>query len=138
MARTGENIYKRKDGRWEARFILNYDSAGKARYKYLYGPTYTAVKAKLLQAQTEPKTRLHALRDSQSYTYWLNEWLCCKKLSVKSSTYIRYRNTVDNHIKPILGEYPISKIDDPLINAFVSEKIKTGRLDGHGGLAQKR
>lgn len=25
MARTGENIYKRKDGRWEARYIASYD-----------------------------------------------------------------------------------------------------------------
>ena len=28
----GENIFKRKDGRWEARFVKGYDSAGKIRY----------------------------------------------------------------------------------------------------------
>ena len=39
MARTGENIYKRKDGRWEARYIDSYDGNGKAKYKYLYAPT---------------------------------------------------------------------------------------------------
>ena len=48
MSRTGENIYKRKDGRWEARYIDSYDGNGKAKYKYLYAPTYTEVKAKLL------------------------------------------------------------------------------------------
>ena len=48
MARTGENIYKRKDGRWEARYIASYDGNGKAKYKYLYARTYTEVKAKLL------------------------------------------------------------------------------------------
>lgn len=51
MSRTGENIYKRKDGRWEARYIDSYDGNGKAKYKYLYAPTYTEVKAKLLKAQ---------------------------------------------------------------------------------------
>ena len=30
MSRTGENIYKRKDGRWEARYIKYYDGNGKA------------------------------------------------------------------------------------------------------------
>lgn len=50
MSRTGENIYKRKDGRWEARYIDSYDGNGKAKYKYLYAPTYTEVKAKLLKA----------------------------------------------------------------------------------------
>lgn len=28
MPRTGENIYKRKDGRWEARILVEYDSNG--------------------------------------------------------------------------------------------------------------
>ena len=37
MARTGENIYKRKDGRWEARYIKYYDGSGKAKYGYVYG-----------------------------------------------------------------------------------------------------
>ena len=31
MARTGENIYKRKDGRWEARYIYEYSAEGKAK-----------------------------------------------------------------------------------------------------------
>ena len=48
MARTGENIYKRKDGRWEGRCIVNYDKNGKAKYKYVYAKTYKAVKDKLL------------------------------------------------------------------------------------------
>ena len=33
MARTGENIYKRKDGRYEARYIAERDKNGKAIYK---------------------------------------------------------------------------------------------------------
>lgn len=50
MARTGENIYKRKDGRWEARYIASYDEFGKAKYKYLYSRTYKGVKEKLINA----------------------------------------------------------------------------------------
>ena len=29
MSKKGENIYKRKDGRWEGRYIRCYDSSGK-------------------------------------------------------------------------------------------------------------
>ena len=47
MARRGENIHKRKDGRWEARYIMNYSLDGKAKYKSVYGATYTEVKEKL-------------------------------------------------------------------------------------------
>lgn len=47
MARKGENIYKRKDGRLEGRYISSYDNAGKAKYSYVYAKTYSEVKQKL-------------------------------------------------------------------------------------------
>lgn len=47
MPRKGENIYKRKDGRWEGRYIGCYDENHKAKYVYIYGKTYTEVKQKL-------------------------------------------------------------------------------------------
>ena len=30
--RKGENIFQRKDGRWEARYIKGYELSGKAKY----------------------------------------------------------------------------------------------------------
>ena len=33
----GENIYKRKDGRWEARYIKERQKDGTIRYGYVYG-----------------------------------------------------------------------------------------------------
>lgn len=36
MPRKGENIYKRKDGRWEGRYIRSYDAENKAKYAYVY------------------------------------------------------------------------------------------------------
>ena len=44
MARHGENIRKRKDGRWEARVICGYTEDGRAKYKYIYRKTYTEAK----------------------------------------------------------------------------------------------
>ncbi len=48
MARKGENIYKRKDGRWEGRYIKSRSSTGKANYGYVYAKSYREVKAKLI------------------------------------------------------------------------------------------
>lgn len=139
MARTGENIYKRKDGRWEARYISSYDGNGKAKYKYLYARTYTEVKAKLLNAQnhTHFTTEVNNSKDKEKYEYLLAEWLKTKRLSVKESTYIRYRNTIQNHIKPELGKYPLCKISTSLMEQFVSHKLQGGRKDGNGGLSPK-
>lgn len=49
MSKKGENIYKRKDGRWEGRYIRLYDENGKAKYGYVYGKNYSDVKQRLLE-----------------------------------------------------------------------------------------
>lgn len=138
MARTGKNIYKRKDGRWEARFIFSYDETGKARYKYLYARTYKDVKNKLVKAQTTSSVlSITNTESKEQYSYWLNEWLKNKGISVKESTYIRYKNSIEKHIKPELGKYPISKISSSLIKQFTINKLENGRIDGKGGLSPK-
>ena len=48
VPRKGENIYKRKDGRWEARYIHHYEN-GKAKYVSIYGDSYGEAKAKRLE-----------------------------------------------------------------------------------------
>lgn len=40
MARKGENIYKRKDGRWEGRYTKAYSDLQKPVHGYVYGKTY--------------------------------------------------------------------------------------------------
>ena len=45
MSRRGENIFKRKDGRWEAR-VPEYRMNGEKAYHSIYGKSYTEVKLK--------------------------------------------------------------------------------------------
>ena len=51
MAKKGENIFKRKDGRWEARYIKGHDLSGKIRYGFCYGKTYKEAKEKVTQVK---------------------------------------------------------------------------------------
>ncbi len=140
MARKGENIYKRKDGRWEGRYINSYDAAGKAKYGYIYAESYGSVREKLVQAKAKTnfivRTNLYT-GNFNTYDYWLGEWLYKKKISVKESTYIRYRNIVNNHISPVIGKYPINKISTELIEQFVHQKLTCGKLDNSGGMSPK-
>lgn len=46
MPRRGENIYKRKDGRWEGRY-QKVKIGGISKYGYVYARTYQEVKQKL-------------------------------------------------------------------------------------------
>ena len=51
MSKKGENIYKRKDNRWEARYVKGYDLDGAIKYGYCYGKTYREAKAKVNKAK---------------------------------------------------------------------------------------
>ena len=121
MARHGENIYKRKDGRWEGRFIRCYDSAGKAKYTSLYAWSYRDVKEKLLRAQTD----LFAQRAApplagRSCGEWVADWLKHKRIHVKESTFARYESLTRRHIVPQLGRYPIGRISTELLETYTA------------------
>ena len=49
--KKGENIFKRKDGRWEARYIKGYDLSGKIKYGFCYGKTYKEAKEKVTKCK---------------------------------------------------------------------------------------
>ena len=46
MPRRGENIFRRKDGRWEARYVKAISTNNKKLYGSVYASTYTEVKQK--------------------------------------------------------------------------------------------
>ena len=46
MPKQGKNIYLRKDGRWEGRFIKDR-IAGKPHFGYVFGKTYEEAERKL-------------------------------------------------------------------------------------------
>ena len=60
MPRTGKNIYKRKDGRWEGRYIKEHVD-GRARYGTVYARSYRDVKVKLEEAKRMQRKRPVAL-----------------------------------------------------------------------------
>ena len=49
MAKRGENIHKRKAGRWEGRYIKGRTAEGKPIWGYLYGYAYGIVKDYLMK-----------------------------------------------------------------------------------------
>ena len=58
MARRGENIHKRKDGRWEGRYIKARTPDRRICWGYIYGTTYAEVKQRLIHKKSEYSTHL--------------------------------------------------------------------------------
>lgn len=49
MSRHGENTYKRRDGRYEGRYVVGKTATGKTKFGYVYGYQYTEVRNELLR-----------------------------------------------------------------------------------------
>ena len=92
MARRGENIYKRKDGRWEGRYKCGYNDNGKTKYHSVYGHSYAEVRSKLVPLKASVTARYSACNLTVKELF--TEWLFAVKLRVKPSTYRQYHEYV--------------------------------------------
>lgn len=134
MPRRGENIYRRKDGRWEGRYICGYHENGRASYRSVYGKSYTAVKEKL--EQEKEKARKGLLQGCGLTVQELMElWLNSRR--VKASSYARYHALIQGHILPQLGKYAVRSLTANQLERFVKQLLESGRSDGRGGLSPK-
>lgn len=100
----GENIFKRKDGRWEARYIKGYELSGKIRYGFCYGKTYREAKEKVTKIKAAALAGMPApVTSRRRFAYYCDEWLRGRRTRVKEATYIKYETMLERHIKPRLG-----------------------------------
>lgn len=138
MPRKGENIYKRKDGRWEGRFIKSRNPQGKAQYGYVYSKTYSGVKRLLLERKTQVlPSRTDTKLPFVSYRDVLISWLELQHLSVKESTFAKYYQAVYTHLIPELGSIPVKDLSSNLFEQYISQLLENGRIDKKGGLSPK-
>lgn len=138
MSKKGENIYKRKDGRWEGRYIRCYDENGKAKYGYIYGKTYNETKQKLILKKSDTGKQFENLSNSTTlYNEILDSWLQSVRINVKESTYARYSHLIDTHIRTHLGQYQITKISTQLVEGFIKNQLSNGRLKDGSALSSK-
>ncbi len=135
MARRGENVYKRKDGRWEGR-ILKPDG----KYCYVYAKTYKEVKEKQKNYQEHLKLRevkgTTALSTAtELFEFWLKNHVFDR---VKPSTYENYHYCIEKHVIPFfeygsnryitettVGVFEKTIKDNPFLSESYKRKILT-------------
>ena len=130
MARKGENIYQRKDGRWEARFITGHNENGKAVYRAVYAHSYKEVKEKRLKA-IEQLSQLDypGQPDAGNVKAVAESWLSFNEKTWKESTLARYREKVNAYIIPVFGDREFSEISTEEVNRLIT-RIQTEGLPG--------
>ena len=120
MSKKGENIYKRKDKRWEARYIKAYHPDGTPKYGYCYGKTYREAKQKVTQAKTALLTEKPIATTSRKrrFAFYCDEWLRINRNRIKESTYVKYSGIIEKHIKPKLGGCLVQSLTSLIVEQF--------------------
>jgi integrase len=69
---------------------------------------------------------------------YLTEWLdTYVETNLRDTTKDGYRRNIEKHIIPCIGSIELQKISANDVDKFYVDKLKSGRLDGKGGLSQK-
>lgn len=142
MARHGENIRKRTDGRWEGRYKTFDENRGSYIYRSVYGSAYEEAKEKLSRAKLSLATAAAGERQTRAetgnsttvlFSQAAQEWLAGIADKRKYSTYVKYETIYRIHLAGIIGFCQLSntaaseiqaKIFDHLSEAALSESLQ--------------
>ncbi len=125
MPRKGENIRKRKDGRWEARYPIYDCSTGVRKMRSIYGKTYSEVKKRRKKEEVNSslpsyKATENPIETTYTFQQVADEFLNIIQHTKKHSTYVKYKNIYKNYLSKYLDETPLICITRKLL----SEKLE--------------
>ena len=123
------NIRKRKDGRWEGRYVAGHDANGKEIRKNVLGKTQAEVKDKLRKAIEEAKYLDVAKADEYTVERWVKTWFeIYSKPNLRESTQERYLNHIEYHIIPEIGHIKLRKLTVRDIQVMYNNVRDHGRV----------
>ncbi len=125
MPRHGENIYKRKDGRYEGRYVIGKTRSGKTRFGYVYGRQYKQVKQRLLERKAQYGQRFPqgSMRLAELLSLWMKSEVYG---GVKEASFRAYQATIRKHLLPRLGFVPLTSLTPAMVCDFVASLEAAG------------
>ncbi len=127
MSRHGENIRKRKDGRWEGRYYVLEPLSGRHISRSVYAKTYSEAKEKLMTAKMTALNAASKERHNAGlmFTRAAEEWLAIVEGSKKRATYIKYRFVYEKYLEKPLCGITVLQMDHSLLSQlFQTEAVK--------------
>lgn len=125
MPKRGENIRKRKDGRWEGRILV--EQAGKQKYKSVYANSYYEVKTKVKNYETTAPTKEMIIQniDFESVCF---QWLKENEIKNKQSTCARYKYIIEKYIFPNIKSINMTELTKEHINTLIKNLMYQNEL----------
>ena len=125
MARRGENIRKRKDGRWEGRYTVYGKETGCRRVHSVYAASYAEVKKRLNTAKQNADQSDAESNVALNITFQniARKWLAEIQKSKKHSTYVKYKIIYETHLQKNIGELSVTELNGETLRTFFERKI---------------
>ena len=132
MARQGENIYQRKDGRWEGKYVKERKS-GKIHYGYVSGKNYEDVLQK-------KRKKLCEITQGNSYGSSVSllvssvseKWMESGRGTLKETTLAKYSSILKNHIIPEYGNRQVNDIPKDEVHAWLMGLLQGSSKESAG------
>lgn len=128
MARRGRgegSIYRREDGRWEAKIDLGRVNGKRVR-KSIYGRTRREVQEKLARLQADRLRGLPIVDERTTVRDFLTQWLETVRGRLRPKTYRSYEQIVRVHLIPYLGSLPLAKLQPHHVQQLVASRLEHG------------
>lgn len=126
MARHGENIRKRKDGRWEGRYKTLSKEKGRIVYRSVYGSSYGEVREKLFSIRDNNREQVCGNGKEQRWLLFskaAEEWLKEISDNRKYSTYVKYETIYRLYLAETAGVCVISIVGVQEMQKKLSEYL---------------
>jgi integrase len=118
----------RKDGRWQADISLGTDEkTGRRKRLTRYGKTKEEAYTELHKALEEQRKGTLIKGNQLTVEAFLDDWLeNVHRPTLKLSSYMKYREYLDNHSIPELGHIKLQKLHQSQVQAFYTRKGDKG------------
>lgn len=119
------HIYKRADGRYEAKVTLP-----NGRRKSFYRKTRAEANAALTKALHDLGQGLPVVAEKQTVGEYLTSWLESAAHGLAPRTRVRYRTHITHNLTPTLGRFRLAKLSPQSIQALYAAKLADGVAPG--------
>lgn len=134
MARKGENIYCRKNGRWEGKYEKGRVD-GRIRYGYVSGKSYEEVlkkKQEALKKQACARVDSDQHKKKVLFAFIAEEWMETQKPLLKETSIAKYEGILARYLIPEFGEIQVAEITRDKVLQFLQRLLmpQEGKEDG--------
>ena len=118
---------KRQDGRYEAKVTLGKDSTGKVLRKSIYANTIKDLEQKIYELKKEKEEGNIVISSNMLISNYCNAWYDSYKSQKETNTKAMYKNVIDKHINPCLGNLRVEQLKKQHIQQMINSRFDKAR-----------